>query len=210
MLHAITEYRQFTFRLPAVHGVLSWGDLFSFHIEFGGGTMKLVLITLLALVALPQVGFAQQQEPPGPFSNIGKKLKAGQTAEITDNGGQTFTGKVVEVLPASIVIMSKDSTRQQTFEASNVSKIRRKGPIWDGAIKGAAIAVIPVGLGSLGCHDCGLGAVAGIAAAFGAGIGLGIDALVGPKTVYKVPKQKIVLSPLVSKDRKGVTLALRF
>src|SRR5262245_63158205 len=117
MLNAITEYRQFTFGLPAVHRVLSEGDVFFLH-KFGGGTMKLVLITLLALVALPQAGFAQQ--PAGPFSNIGKKLKPGQTAEITDNGGQKFTGKVVEVLPASIVIMSKDSTRQQTFEASNV------------------------------------------------------------------------------------------
>ena len=55
-------------------------------------------------------------------------------------------------------------------------------------------AVIPLGTGT------------------GAAIGLGLDVAFGPKTVYvsRASRKGLVLSPLVTKDRRGVLATIRF
>jgi hypothetical protein len=87
--------------------------------------------------------------------------------------------------------------------------------VWDGAVKGLAVAVITMAL-IAEPYDCTGCAVAPelylFVGGIGAGIGLGIDALVGPKTVYRSPSQKrgVRLAPFVGKDRLGLQAVIRF
>ena len=45
----------------------------------------------------------------------------------------------------------------------------------------------------------------------GTAIGLGIDAAVGPKTIYKVPPaRRVSLAPVVARDRRAFSASIRF
>jgi hypothetical protein len=118
---------------------------------------------------------------------------------VTEISGQTTTGRVTEITPTTLtVIVRKENPRdgsgrpryewtgERTFEVFDVEKVARPGPIWDGAVKGAAIGLIPALILTSACKGCsGNGQAATFMIGIGAGIGLGIDAAFGPKTLYR-------------------------
>jgi len=157
------------------------------------------------------------------FSDMSRHLKAGQIVEVTDHTGQKTTGKVAEVSPTSLVILTRERVRdsagtehdawtgKQTHVPSAVRRVRRPGPVWDGALKGFGIALVVPLIVSASGVDTGADAFLTFGA-MGAGIGLGIDALVGPATVYELsqPVRSVVFRPLFGKSRGGVMAVLRF
>ena len=63
------------------------------------------------------------------------------------------------------------------------------------------------------CYDCEIAAWAGMWGAIGAGIGVGIDALFGPRTVYRSgqpPSKTVRFIPTLNRDRKGLSAAIAF
>src|SRR5687767_5846542 len=95
-----------------------------------------------ALVFVPALAFSQTPQTDAPFESIGGRLKVGQVAEVVNTSGLTVRGKVLEITPSKLVLTGGTGT--QTFTGSDVTAIRRTGPIWDGAVKGAIIGVLPV------------------------------------------------------------------
>ncbi len=172
----------------------------------------------LAIVALTHATAAAQ----GFDSN---KILVGQTVLVRDLKGAETKGVVQGVDMSKLVVKygagrlqdprdpSKTLDDTRTFTPAEVDRVRRPGPIWDGAVKGALIALVPVLVIAAGdCFDCGLGpAYAGIAG-IGAGIGLGIDAAWGPKTVYRNrgESRKVTFVPVIGKDRRGLAASIRF
>ena len=164
-----------------------------------------------ALVFVPTLAFSQTPQTDAPFESIGGRLKVGQIAEVVNTSGLTVRGTVVEITPSKLVLTGGAGT--QTFTGTDVTAIRRTGPIWDGAVKGAIIGVIPIILVATDCHGCGLAPAAAMSAAIGAGIGVGIDALFGPRTVYRSgqpPSKTVRLMPMLNRDRKGLSAAIAF
>ena len=112
--------------------------------------------------------------------------------------------------PADPGKLLKDS---RAFTPADVSRVQRPAPIWDGAVKGAVVALVPLGILTANC-DCGAppaGAVA-LIGGIGAGIGLGIDAAWGPKTLYRgtgAPRT-LAIAPIAGKGRRGVAASIRF
>jgi hypothetical protein len=101
----------------------------------------------------------------------------------------------------------------RTFTPADVDRVQRPAPIWDGAVKGAAIAVVPVGIATLSC-DCGAPPVGFVAmvGGIGAAIGLGIDAAWGPKTLYRrtgAPRT-LAIAPIAGHGRRGFAASIRF
>ena len=110
-------------------------------------------------------------------------------------------GEVIECfyksLSADTLTVLTDNVNVRDLPKSSVAKIvtreKRSGPLWNGAVIGAAI---PATLGIIGCssyngRDKGACfAVTAIWSGIGAGIGVGIDALVkGRITLYEAPAQ---------------------
>jgi hypothetical protein len=170
-----------------------------------------VLRFTFAFAIAPALAFSQPAPADQPFARVGTRLKVGQVAEVVDMTGLTVRGKVLEFSGSKLVLTGGSGTR--TFTGEDVTIIRRTGPIWDGAVKGALIGVAPVLIIAANCHDCGLGPAAAIYGAMGAGIGVGIDALFGPRTVYRAERPGAVtvrLVPSLHKDRKGLNAAISF
>jgi hypothetical protein len=181
---------------------------------------RLAIAWLLATVAAPGVAGAQNTS----IANVEKKLKAGQVIIVTDSAGRTVIGKVTDLSPSTLAVLPRKSNPrdgsgrpryewgdEQTVDLSSVQKIARPGPIWDGAVKGAAVGLIPVFIVSrYGCDSCGNLYASWMA--IGAGIGFGIDAAFGPKTIYRARPQagSIAIVPVLTGDRRGMHASIRF
>ena len=156
-----------------------------------------VIRTFIVLLLTPAVSWAQS------FERVQRALKAGDTVRVSEIDGRITTGRVIEVSPSALVVtVRKENPRdgsgrprfewagERTFGAVDVVKVARPGPIWDGAIKGALVGLIPALVLTKSCHDCyGNGPAAATMIGIGAGIGLGIDAAFGPKTLYRAKRQ---------------------
>lgn len=146
----------------------------------------------------------------GGLFGMGRSVKVGQKVEVLDQEGRLLHGKVLEVTPVSLVILTEANTRA-TFEPSGVRRIRREGPIWDGAVKGLATAAtitLVVGRGYIWDYP----RILLFNSAVGAGIGIAIDAAFGPATVYRGPRlaRSVTLSPIVGPNRQGLSATIRF
>ena len=169
--------------------------------------------TLIACLAMaPALAFGQTPPSDAPFEAVQGRLRVGQVAEVVDNTGLTVRGKVLEISGSTLVLTGGAGTR--SFTGQDVTIIRRTGPIWDGAIKGAIIGAAPWIAVASGCNSCeGIWPAAASTAAIGAAIGVGIDALFGPRTVYRaspVGSRTVRVIPTVSRERKGLRAAIAF
>ena len=172
----------------------------------------------LVLAAASCATVSAQEFDPG-------KIRLGQTVVVRDTSGYETKGVVESVAPSKLVIKyafgrlpdpsdpAKLLDDSRAFTPAEVARVQRPAPVWDGAVKGAAVALVPVGILTANC-DCGappVGAVA-LIGGIGAAIGLGIDAAWGPKTIYRrnsVPRT-LGLAPIAGKGRRGIAASIQF
>jgi hypothetical protein len=172
----------------------------------------------LALVAVSCATVSAQEFDPG-------KIGLGQTVVVRDASGYETRGVVESVEPSKLVVKygrgrlldpanpEKLLDASRTFTPADVSRVQRPAPVWDGAVKGAVVALVPVWILTANC-DCGSappGAVA-LIGGIGAAIGLGIDAAWGPKTLYRGTgaRRTLAIAPIAGKGQRGVAAAIRF
>jgi hypothetical protein len=176
----------------------------------------LVAGCLAVLVFLHAVPAAAQ----GTFDNLSSKVRLGQKIIVQDEQGAVTEGTIEAVSGSSLVINyyrgpvtdpSLKTTR--TFAPEDVRRVLKPSHIWDGAIKGGIVGLIPplVFLAE-DCYDCGVGSFTVFTVSIGAAIGLGIDALSGPKTLYRrdAVRSRVSLAPIIGRDRRGVLASVRF
>jgi hypothetical protein len=172
----------------------------------------------LALVAVSCATASAQEFEPG-------KIRLGQTVIVRDTSGYETKGIVQSVEPSKLVVKygvgrlpdpaepGKLLNDSRAFTPAEVSRVQRPAPVWDGAVKGALVALIPLGVVAAAC-DCGA-PPAGAYALFmgiGASIGVGIDAAWGPKTLYRETgvRRALAVAPIAGKGRRGVAASIRF
>ena len=172
----------------------------------------------LALVAVSCTAVSAQEFDPG-------KIRLGQTVVVRDASGYETKGVVQSVEPTKLVVKygvgrlsdpaepGKSLNDSRAFAPADVNRVQRPAAIWDGAVKGAAVALVPVGIFTASC-DCGsppAGFVVFVGG-IGAAIGLGIDAAWGPKTLYRRagPPRTIAIAPIAGNGRRGVAASVRF
>jgi hypothetical protein len=168
---------------------------------------RLVCIVPLLTVLVPSVAAAQDTT----FGDLSRRLRAGQEAIVVDRMGARIGGRVLEISPDAVVLQVDGLSAPQTFPIDEVATIKRPGPIWDGAVKGAGIAVAITAI-VLGRYGNDYPDVFLTTALMGAGIGVGIDALWGPKVVYRAPntRSRMIVGPIGGAGRKGVAATIRF
>lgn len=153
------------------------------------------------------------------------RIRVGQTVYVTDLAGAETRGVVQSADRTRLVVKygvgrltdpsdparTLDDTR--TFTPADVDRVRRPGPIWDGAVKGALVALVPVALiAAAECSGCELGGAYASILGIGSAIGLGIDAAWGPKTVYRNRGQSrsVAIVPVIGGGRRGFAASIRF
>jgi hypothetical protein len=164
----------------------------------------------LAVIAVLCPTPARAQPVAHTFEELRQVVKKGQTVVVTEASGQRTKGKVADVSPSSIVTLAPGA---RTFVEGAVTEIRATDSLSNGALIGAAVGT---GLAMwdylIDPSEPGNAAVFAVAIGLGTAVGAGIDALVRGKVLYQSPRQtrRLMLSPVLEKDRKGALVSVRF
>jgi len=177
-------------------------------------------LAAILIVLLPAVVAAQ--EPVKSFDQLNTRLKVGDAVWVTDAQGREIKGRVTSFAPDALVM---DSGGTRTLHATDVRLIqeRRRDSLKNGTLIGLGVGA---GFGAIACagfaegsQDAGWCALAiGAYGGIGAGIGIGIDALIpGKKLVaYRAPGSagdaaaRLSLAPVITPRTKGVALSYSF
>jgi hypothetical protein len=157
----------------------------------------------LAVLAAPVMAGAQD-------SGFAEKIRPGQTVVVSDTSGADTQG-VVERVDASTLVVKYGGTGTRTFTLADVDRVRRPEPMWDGAVKGALLALVPIGVHAE-CEGCRRIWYNTQVLVTGAAIGLAIDAACGPRTVYRNRGRlrSAAIVPLIGRGRRGIAASMRF
>lgn len=163
------------------------------------------------LVVTPGVASAQ---PVTQFDDLALRLSLGDRAEIGLRDGSRISGRVIELTRDAIEIASSAGKRRLAAEDVGLVEVRgdslRNGAAI-GFLSGAALGVLFAG--GFSDHLTAGEAVgsACIVGGVGAGIGLGIDALVERTTVvYRADRPRASLAPIVTPRAVGLIGAIRW
>jgi hypothetical protein len=177
------------------------------------------MILVSAFIAVPALAAAQ--EPVRDFSQLNTRLKPGDTIWVTDAQGRETKGGILSISADALTL---EGAGGRTFGSPDVTTIKVRLP--DSLRNGALIGLgVGGGLTLVGC----LASIEGddqawcpLAAAFyaglGAGLGVGIDALIPRKKVvaYRAPgsagpsRARLSIAPVVTPRAKGLAVAFSF
>ena len=161
----------------------------------------------------------------GTFETLRSRLKTGTRVVLTDRTGRKTDGKVGELSPAAIELLTREPVpggrggttvaRSRTFAQSDVAEIRHSDGVRNGAAIGAGVGgglgfLFLVGACEYGCSDP-LGSLAGWIAAGGV-VGAVIDASMVRRLVYSSSQTaaSVRVTPVLSKGGRGVLVSMRF
>jgi hypothetical protein len=169
---------------------------------------------MVAALLLPVAALAQP--PTQDFTALPELLRPGQAVIVTATDGTDRKGRIAELSPSSLVILTPD---RQVYGQANVRRIRRTDSVWNGVLIGAAVggAVAAIGYaGTRGHSDAVYGwAYIGswLAPAGGAVAGALIDRA-SNRTIYVAPPATSRSGPTPSQDleprRHGLQVSARF
>jgi hypothetical protein len=155
------------------------------------------------------------------------EVKAGQNVWATRTDGVTIKGKVIAI--AATGLQLQDVDRVTSLPIGDIYQIEERDPLKNGAVNGAGIGAIALGLGAYAghaiscitsnsdrCNRSGktmavMGALAG--AGIGALVGAGIDrAIESRRLLYyrSWPAAALTIAPVVSPHGAGAGASLRW
>ena len=181
-----------------------------------GTATWLKAIALLILFSVSTNSAVLAQTPAGATPNLEGSLTPGTTAWITDSTGREAKTRIVSLSDDIVTIAEANEIRRLlTAEVTRVS-VRESDSVLNGALIGAGAGVAS---GLLLCRltetweNCrdDVGPMVRFGA-IGAGIGIGIDALIrGRKTIYEAPgTTRLHAAPIVGRRAAGLQVSLTF
>jgi hypothetical protein len=182
-----------------------------------GRSSWLKCIALLVLLSVSTSSVAQAQTPRAADSNLEALLVPGMTAWITDSSGREEKTRIGSVSGGIVTTTVGEDTRR--FRTTDITRVRARDS--DSVLNGALIGA-GTGIAS-GLFLCRLtepwevcrsnvGPLLTIGA-IGAGIGIGIDALMrGRKTIYEAEagSTRLHAAPIVGRDTGGFQVSFSF
>jgi hypothetical protein len=185
---------------------------------------RFVTITtvLLMLTAAPHV--VTGQEIAGSFEQLRVLVKPGDRVRVTDATGRETTGKIADLSPTTLALLV-DGQRREIL-AGDVSTIRQRRS--DSLATGARVGfAIGAGIGLVGgvafasvYDEVGPAQIIAISfmyGAVGAGMGVGMDALVETEQVIyagaaptSAAPAAVKIRPVFTRARRGVVVSIGF
>ena len=200
----------------------------------------MTVVATLTLVTTLSFGPGAPGRPPGQenapaaqtagatdVDAIRQRIKEGQKVRITDDQGREWQGRIEVLAPDKLVLLMKNRQRRDVAYATIVRIDRPHDTLANGALIGFVSGAL-YGLGAviaeehadcepgvfLSCGDPTAAAyvvIPPILGAIGAGIGVGIDALVRrDPTLFRRGDSRVILAPLLGRDARGLTLSVRW
>ncbi len=171
---------------------------------------------LVAAALLLLAPAASAQGIARTFDQLQLLVRPGDTVTVRDAQGNETSGRI-DSLSASTLTLGRGDTRRD-FREADVTTIRQRrqdslanGALW-GLVSGAGVALIPIALCGDDC-DIVVAAIIPVYAGLGAGIGVGVDALIARRQVIFERARAAAgfrMAPLVGRGRRGVMLAVTF
>jgi hypothetical protein len=155
--------------------------------------------------------------PVHASSELWTRIKSGDTIFLRDTSGKDTTVIFERSTDTTIAVLVNGQHRDVGM--SDVSSIARRGDSnWNGALIGAAIGGL---LTAASCQaDCDITAgeratLGLLGASFYGLVGAGVDALITGRTTIYTPSARttdmhLAVSPILSRDRKGLAIRLTF
>lgn len=142
-------------------------------------------------------------------SALAGKVRVGQRVVVVDTSGRETSGIVRAVSDVRLDV-DYGVNDVRTLQIDEIERVKRTR-LWDGAVKGAAIGLIPAVLSLLPeCVGCPrAGKFAGLLALSSA-LGLAIDAANGPDTVYRGRSRRVAIAPVLGRGRAAAIASIRF
>lgn len=180
-----------------------------------------VAVVLAVLSLLVAFALAAAQEPVKSFDQLNTRLKPGDTIWVTDAQGRELKGEIGALEAGAVTFRGE---RSRTFTATDVRQVtvRQGDSLGNGALIGLAVGGLGTGVlcvASVEDQDRGWCALAALFyGGIGAGIGVGIDALIPGKklVVYRAPgsggtsSARLSIAPLVTRRAKGAAVSFSF
>ena len=164
--------------------------------------MRSTVLVMLALWASTVSTYAQSDTGAGvaaSFEQLQVLVRPGNTVTVTDAAGSEVSGRIEGLTPSVLSLDLRGALRD--FNEADVTAIRqrRNDPLANGARWGLGIGVGFALLAIASCRECDWGSAPGFAAvivagygAMGAGLGVGIDALIRrEQTIYRRPRLNV-------------------
>jgi hypothetical protein len=202
--------------------------------------MTTIIATLALMTTLssgpdaPRRSFAADQEKPGSqeagpsdADAVRQRVKEGQKVRVTDDQGRQWQGRIEALATDNLVLLTKDRQRHDFPYAAIIRIDRPHDTLANGALIGFVSGAV-YGLLAVAAEesaDCDPGAffscgdpsgaayaiIPPILGGLGAGIGVGIDALIRrDPTLFRRGDSRLTLAPLLGRGVGGVRLSMRW
>jgi hypothetical protein len=176
-------------------------------------TRSIVAAGLLLGLSALNVPVRAQGGEAGSFDQLGVLVRPGDKVRVTPATGAPFSGKIASLTPDELTLLVGGKVR--TLREGDVTAIRHRRD--DSLANGAAWGLgIGAATGFATCGRCHLGpglAMAGLYGGIGAGIGVGIDALIrGNVDVFRRRNStmRVVVAPQLAKSHQSATVSIRW
>jgi hypothetical protein len=155
------------------------------------------------------------QPVAGNFDQLRMKVQAGDSIYVTDTTGHERRGRVVSLSESTLRMSFGDDAREFTERDVRLIRQRRPDPLWTGAAIGGGVGVVFGALAASIDEECSRGSGTSCAgpvlmmAGIGAGVGIGIDALIqGRKTIYEGRAAGVFVSPWLTRGSAGIRVTI--
>jgi len=176
---------------------------------------------LAAVSLLLAFALAAAQEPVRDFSQLNTRLRPGDSIWVTDAQGREAKGRILSLSTEELTL---EGGSRRSFGAPDVStiQIRRNDSLGNGALIGLGVGgglTLVACLVSVESGDAGwCAAAAAVYGGIGAGIGVGIDALIPGKKIlaYRAPgstnaaRARVRVVPVITPRVKGLAVSFGF
>jgi hypothetical protein len=177
-----------------------------------------VVAVFVVLFAVPRHGTAQ--EIAGSFDQLRVLVKQGDRIRVTDTSGREVVGTIADLGVSSLALLADGARRDFTEKDISAIRQRRSDSVANGALWGLGIgaALGLFGGVAIASSEENAGALIPIVTAvyggIGAGIGVGVDALISSEQVIYTRRAgtsaRIRLGPVLTRNRRAVALSVLF
>jgi hypothetical protein len=177
---------------------------------------------LLCFLLTSMTQAAGAQGIAGSFEQLKVLVRPGETVTVTETTGQETTGKIADLSSSTLALLAGGTRRELSESDVRTIQQRHNDSLANGALYGLAIgavasAALIIAVSAVDSEevDAGLAALAiGAYGGIGAGIGVGVDALIRKRHVIyqrqSLPGVQVGIAPWLTSQRKGVLVTLRF
>ena len=170
--------------------------------------------TIAVIAVLLSLGSrAHAQTPPGSLPNL--SLVIGERIEVTGDDGSVFTGRVIRVSDASLVLeIDRKTTELAPHQIRTIGRWE-KDSVVNGILIGTGLGFVVPAFISAAVDTGEPGEAAALLIPPGVCIGLAVgwivDALHHAKVqIFPATPARVTVAPVLGQGRKGVAASLRF